>query len=460
MNVNKIMPFHLFQYHDVNYIINIEKMQADIVDDRIATVLKQMSAGSKEEPLPLDLQENLQKLCLFSSEDVQRKPAKLQEGFAVTNIALLVTQACNLRCVYCYENKTPDTMNQDTAFQAVSWLISQSSHMKSIRINFFGGEPLLNFPLIKSVVEYTGERARETGKTAKFSITTNGTLLDNEKIAFLKEHHFAVMISFDGRKDLQDTQRPYISGLGSYDSVVPKIKKLLEVLPQTTGHSVILGNTSPEVVKDALQDIGFKRVSIAMNSQSLFTSEQESENPARDTSSVVATLNEEAKTWRSLIKKRDYIALKKLIGRSTLYGALLSLLHNAKKEYFCGAGRTMTAITPSGDVYLCHRFVGMDEYKLGNIHTINLDNKNYTMSPIEQKEACRVCFARYYCGGGCMHDHASSSGSIYNPDERMCHVKQLELELAASIVAQLTLEDQEYLLKEKIFPPKPCPLDF
>lgn len=459
MNVKEIMPFHLFQYNGKSYVINVEKMRAETVDDKTAETLSKIYDGQEKSETP-DLQVKLHGLGLLLKEDNSKNPTKSQEHVPVTNIALLVTQGCNLRCVYCYEDKTNAIMDEKTAFQAVDWLIKQSGDMKSIRIIFFGGEPLLNFSLIKAVVEYVGERTRDAGKKVEFSITTNGTLLNDAIINFLKEYQFAISISFDGLKELQDAQRPYSTGSGSYDSIVPNIKKLLKVLPQASGHAVIMGNTSPDIVTDALQEIGFTRASAVMNSLSLFTTEQENIPPLRDTSTMVADLYEEAGTWLRLIDNRDYPSLKKLIGRGSLYKALLSLLHNTKKNYFCGAGRGLLAVSPSGDTYLCHRFVGMDEFILGNIDNLVLDNEIYHQSPVETNEKCKVCFARFYCGGGCKHDNASSCGSVFKPDERMCHVKRQELELAAVIVSQLTAEDLTYLVKEKIFPMKPCPFDF
>ncbi|NLZ82750.1 MAG: SPASM domain-containing protein, partial [Clostridiales bacterium] len=303
------------------------------------------------------------------------------------------------------------------------------------------------------------EETQKVDKKVTFSITTNGTLLDDEKIQFLADHKINVMLSFDGTKELQDAQRPYASGRGSYDLVLPKIQKLLKVAPNTTGHSVIVGNTSPEIVKDALQEIGFRRVSVAMNSQSLFDEKDEEKTLIRNTQSMFHVLDEEAKAWRELIKDRNVLSLKRLMGRSNLYGAILHLLNQSKKRYFCGAGRSMVSVTPSSDIYLCHRFVGLDEYKVGNLNhsTLNLDA--FIQSPVETNTECIKCSARYYCGGGCKHDHVSASGSINHPEENMCKIKRHELELAASIVRDLSHEEGNWLIKEKIFPPKPCPLD-
>lgn len=432
MDTKEIMPLHLFQYNGENYVINIEKMQTETVDQYSCSCLEETGTEGY-----------------------------VAEHTPITHMSLLVTQSCNLRCVYCYEDKTNARMEEATAFRAVDWFIRKSEDMRLIHIVFFGGEPLLNFPLIQAVVDYAEKAAQKAGKQVKYSITTNGTLLEDEKIQFLEKHNIVTMISFDGLKELQDTQRPFPTGSGSYDLVVPKIKKLLEAMPQTAGHAVIMGNTSPEVVKDALQELGFRRVSVAMNSQSLF-SENKSETKAseRDTQCMMSALEEEAENWYTHIKARDFTYIRKLIGRSYLYGALLSLLNHTKKRYFCGAGRSMATITPSGDIYLCHRFVGLENYRIGSIDEYELSLEHFGQSPVETNNICRSCFAKYYCGGGCKHDHVSSSGSIHQPEEQMCLLKRKELELAATVVSRLSVEDRNCLIKEKIFPPKPCPLDF
>jgi uncharacterized protein len=459
MNTKKFLPFHLFQYNGEGYIINVENMQVHTVDLITYPLLEGLNVYNQAELTP-DVQAKLQQFGLIMSNAGKNKPSEPQKHSPITHMSLLVTRDCNLRCVYCYEDKTGSKMDEKTAFQAVDWLIRNSNSMRSIHIIFFGGEPLLNFPLVKSVVEYTEEEAHKTGKNAFFSITTNGTLLNDETNLFLKKHQVKIMISFDGVKELQDSQRPFASGCGSYDYVVPKIKNLLKIMPQTTGHAVIMGGTSPETVKDTLQEIGFHRVSVAMNSQSLFTDGTKEKVSSRDTHSMLSALENEAVIWYGLIKNKNLPSLKKLMGRSYLYGALLCLLNHTKKRYFCGAGQSMAAVTPTGEIYLCHRFVGLDSYKIGSIYNSELNIDKFSQSPVETNDICIGCFARFYCGGGCKHDHVSYCGSIDKPEEKLCQVKQRELELAATVVSKLSPEEKNWLVGEKIFPPAPCLLDF
>jgi len=136
------------------------------------------------------------------------------------------------------------------------------------------------------------------------------------------------------------------------------------------------------------------------------------------------------------------------------------LLHNSKRYHACGAGQELVGVSSAGDVYLCHRFVGRDEYKLGSVFTKDLKREEYQKSPTTGNEVCAACFAKFYCAGGCKHDNATSCGSIATPSEDMCQLRCRELELAATILCRIDPEDRAFLFAHQIFTPKPCPLDF
>lgn len=464
MDKKVIMPFHLFQHQGNHYVINIEGMQACAVNETTAHALN-MIVTEPEILLTSGMEEEVKQLGLISEVGDKSKKTAKKESVPVVYIGLFLTQSCNLKCVYCYgdggEYGTGGIMDEQTAFQAVDWLIDQSGKMKQVHIGFFGGEPFLNFPLMKAVVAYAKKRAQEMGKEVDFHATTNATLLDDDKIAFIKEQPISIMVSFDGPREIQDVQRPYANGKGSYDSTIPKIIKLLAAVPETPGHAVIVGNTDPQLVKDALQQIGFAEVSMVPASQSLFTGELAERKSARDIQNLLQVLEQEAKTWLCLTQSRDSEALKSLrVKKSGLYQGLVSLLHNSKKQHACSAGRGMVGVSSLGDVYLCHRFVGKEEYKLGNVFGKDLNREEYLKSPTTENEMCAACFARYYCAGGCKHDNLSSCGSIATPSEDMCRLRCRELELAATIICSLEPEEQAFLVEEQILPLKPCPLDF
>jgi uncharacterized protein len=408
-------------------------------------------------------EEHLKKLNLVTEDQGPgNKPASFdEEPVPVVNMCLFLTQTCNLKCVYCYEEEgkksTAGNMDEKTAFRAVDWMIGQAGKMKKLHIGFFGGEPFLNFPLMKAVVEYSERKVAEVDKQVSFHTTSNGTVLDDEKIAFIKDHDIDIMVSFDGPREIQDAQRPFANGQGSYDSIMPKIKKLLAAVPKTHGHSVIVGDTDPRLVKKAMREIGFTEITIMPASPSLFADKAK---PERDLRVLLQEIEQESQTWLNLVKNRDEKALKDLKAKSGLYPALTSLLLNSKRRHACGAGRGLVAVACSGDVYLCHRFVGREQYKLGSVFDQELDRAEYQKSPTTGSGKCTGCFARFYCAGGCKHENAGSCGSISSPPEDICRLKRRELELAAYITGNLDPQDRAFLVKEDIFPPKPCPLDF
>lgn len=457
-----IMPFHMFKYHGSHYIINIENMKASSVDNKTANSLEMLDNNAKLSLTP-GMEDTLNTLGLISEYKSGVKPAPRREHFSIVNISLLLTQSCNLRCTYCYgdggEYGIGGSMDEKTALQAVDWLIEQSGKVRKINIGFFGGEPFMNFPLMKKVVEYSKQRVNELDKKIGFTVTTNATLLDDDKISFLKENNVHIVISIDGPKEIHDKQRPFAGGKGSYDVIIPKIKKLLEVIPDTRAHAVLVDDSKANIVKNTLQEMGFSKVSLIPASASLFDYETGMAKQARKLNGLLEQMELEAKAWLTHIKNRDSEALEKLLSNTQLSLSILSFLHNQKKHHACGAGLKYVAISCSGDIYLCHRFVGLDKYKLGNVFTEVFDREKYQENPITQMEECINCFAKYYCAGGCKHDNASSCDSGFKPSKDMCNIKRREVELAAAVVSMLNEDDLTFLNNHKIFPPKTCPLD-
>ena len=434
-NIPEIRPFHVFQHEGTNYVIDIEKMQASAVDGTAAETLRKAELGS------------------------ERPPSSLERA-TICSMALFVTQACNLRCVYCYEEKTNGYMDEKTAFQAVDWLFRQAGNIKKIYISFFGGEPFLNFPLIKKVAAYARERAGNSDKTVSFNVTTNATLLDEEVIQFLLEYNVNVLVSMDGPGEIQDTQRPFADGRGSYDVILPLVKKLLAAKPETRVHAVLVDDSKTELIKSALQDIGFPEVTLLPASPSLFVGEvNDKAKQTRNLDGLLLELDREAELWQRHVANRDGESLKRLRSKAQLSQALLTLLHNKKLRYACGAGIKFIAVSCNGDIYLCHRFVGQEDYKLGNIFETGLKG-DFRESPLTRIPACAACFARYYCAGGCKHDNAGSCGSAWSPSEEICRMRRRELELAAVLISRFSDQDRAFLNEYEIFPPKPCPLDF
>ena len=459
----RLKPFHLCNHQDHKYMINIEDMQAHPIDEKTADLLEQLKDNGDSFSISQN-NEQLQALGLLSQN--QKKSAKKapKDPVPIVNAAFFLTQSCNLRCVYCYgeggEYGHKGHMKEMTAFKAVDWLIDQSGKTKKIHIGFFGGEPFLNFPLMQKIVDYARKKTHEVDKKVDFLATTNGTLLDEKQINFIQDQDISVMISFDGPEEIQDAQRPFAGGKGSYSFIAPKIKNLLAVRPQTPGHAVLMEGSDPQKVKEALKEIGFSEVSITPASDCMLTCKAKRPTSGRDLHNVLELLEQEADRWLTGIKAKDSQELKQLKNSSELYHGLLSFSHNSKRYFPCGAGLGLTGISSTGDVYLCHRFVGMDEYKLGNIFDKHIDRDAYLKSPITFVQECTDCPARHYCAGSCRYDNAASTGSVFTPPEEMCRLRCREFELSAYLSSRLDKADLAFLQGEDIVPPKPCPLDF
>ncbi len=456
-------PWHQFRHDDRNYVINIGDMRAAVIDDDLARLLARLA----DEPgITLDASRTgqLARLGLLAeAAPAQAAAGKQVPAPPVTNVALFLTQSCNLCCVYCYGDGggygTGGVMTEQTARRTVDWLIEQSGRMKRIRLGFFGGEPFLNFPLLRTVVAYATRRARETGKEIEFHATTNGTLLSDDSIAFLAEHAVRVTVSFDGPRDVQDAQRPFADGSGSYAAIVPGLRKLLTVLPETGGHAVLTGTNDPRRIREAMQDIGFRAITIVPSSVPLHPGAGTA-LPPRDMTALFRHFAEEAALWGTLIRNRDSDALRKLKATGLLRTAVTALVQQKRQYHACGAGREMVGVSCTGDVYLCHRFVGQDGYKLGNVFDGELAREQYGRSPATFVPACAACFARYHCAGGCKYENVSASGSPFVPSADICRLRCREFEMAAVVSSGLSADDRVFLAEHDIIPPRPCPLDF
>lgn len=196
------------------------------------------------------------------------------------------------------------------------------------------------------------------GKKVFFHVTTNGSLLNDKIIAFLQENNISIQVSFDGPREIQDSQRPFADGRRSYDVIVPKIKKLLESLPNSHGHAVLIGNTDPALVKDALQKIGFSEISMLPASGSQFNSGSYCSQKNRDTDGIYRMMDQESEAWISNTKSRDCEALKILKFHTQFFPGLTAFLYNRKKFYSCGAGLGLVGVSCSGDVFFMPSLCG------------------------------------------------------------------------------------------------------
>lgn len=457
-----LKPYHYFAVDDRICLINVEKTGAALIEPALVRILDDLAAGRIEAPTD-PVRDQLETLDLIAPDE----PAELRPSKAVPvpvgSLALFVTQDCNFDCVYCYGDGggygSSGTMGRRTAFRAIDWLIDQAAWLKQVHVNFFGGEPLLNFPLIKEVVEYGLAQEKRAEIRFKFGMTTNASLLDEDKLAFIKDRNLGLQISFDGPANIQDAQRPFKTGRGSYRACLPLIRRLLEICPETSCRATLMDGVDPGPVRDGLRQVGFREGFISPASPCLINSDQSARPTPRDFSGLTDLMAVEADQLVDRIKTRRTDEIKGRFGFSLLPGFVGSFLTNRKKIFYCGAGRGMAGVSVNGDIYLCHRFVGLDDYKLGNVFAGPLDRDKFLLSQLRQSPACADCFARFACGGGCKHDNLGRTGDAFRPNEEMCGLIRRMTELAASVAARIDAQDRAWLTENDLLGRRSCLLD-
>ena len=299
-------------------------------------------------------------------------------------------------------------------------------------MDFFGGEPLMNFETVKKIVEYARSQEPVYNKKFRFTITTNGMLLTDDKIDFINREMSNVVLSIDGRKDVNDRMRPRVDGKGSYDRIVPMYKKLVD---QRGEKEYYVRGTYTKYNLDfsddvfALLDAGFDQISV----------EPVIADPKEPYAITEADLPRIFEEYERLMQKiLDYEATGK---KFNFFHFMLDLDQGPcaiKRLRGCGCGNEYVAITPDGDIYPCHQFVGEAEYKMGNVDdgTFNQQMKSdFAKTHIYSKPDCRNCWARFYCSGGCNANNYQYSGDVHKAYKLSCEIEKKRLECAIVLKA-------------------------
>ena len=341
------------------------------------------------------------------------KPAKVPAGsFPLQRIVLNVTNQCNLACGYCYEYSDdkitetegkPKYMDNKIAESSIDLLIRESADRPSIHVTFFGGETLLNFPMLRATVDYAKRKAGEAGKTVEFSLTTNATLLTEQIVDFMAEHRIGVTVSLDGDRELNDRMRVFHDGRGSYDVIVPRVKMLLaRHKTNSIGARVTLSagvSHVRRIYEHLTQEVGFKAVGFSPATS----------NPDRlyhigpqKMDSVLGGFEDLA--W----EYRDWAIAGKQHGFTNANDTLKDLHSGISKAYPCGAGLGLLGVGTAGDVSLCHRFVDSPVGKMGHVENGGVDhharNEFLETHNLSARTDCSTCWSRPTCAGGCYHE--------------------------------------------------------
>lgn len=357
----------------------------------------------------------------------------------VKSLCLNVAHDCNLRCQYCFAS-TGDfkgqrqLMSADVGKKAIDFLISHSASREHLEVDMFGGEPLLNFDVVKEIVEYGRDRAYKHGKSINFTITTNAVMLNDENMRYINDNFYNVVLSLDGRPEVNDRMRVHRDGTGSYGHIVDKIVKMAAMRKDKEYY--VRGTYTRynlDFAKDVLHivDLGIDRVSVEP-----VVAPEEADYALRYEDLPV--IKEQYK-----ILAEEYIKRYRE-GRPFVFFHFNVDLEQGpclyKRIKGCGAGNEYLAVTPEGDIYPCHQFVGIKEYKMGNVITgqLNKDMQiKFMKTNIYTKTQCKTCWARYFCSGGCHANAYQYNGDINMPHKLSCEILKIRTEYALMIKAML-----------------------
>ena len=364
----------------------------------------------------------------------------------VKALCLHIAHDCNLACKYCfadegeYHGQKRELMSLEVGKKAIDFLIENSGNRVNLEVDFFGGEPLMNFDVVKKIVEYGRSKEKEFNKNFRFTLTTNGVLIDDDVIEFCNREISNVVLSLDGRKCINDLMRPTRNGKGSYDIIVPKFKKFVD---KRGDKSYYVRGTFTRNNLDFFEDfkemadLGFDEISI----------EPVVAAPTEDYS-----IREE--DLPKIFEEYDKLALD-IIDRYkkkkpvTFFHYMLDLNGGPcvyKRLSGCGSGTEYLAVTPQGELYPCHQFVGIDGFKLGTVFD-GIDNtevvNEFKLCNVYAKDKCKDCFARFYCSGGCAANSYLYSGGILDTYDIGCKMQQKRVECAIMIKAALADLEEE-----------------
>ncbi len=453
---------HKYKLNGFNIVLDVNSGGVHIVDELTYDLLDNIEPPFEEkcpenviEKLsraysPEDIESCYQEIIelyndkiLFSDDDYE-KYAKYSVASPVKAMCLNIAHDCQLRCKYCFAStgdfgKGRKLMSFETGKHAIDFLLENSGDRPNLELDFFGGEPLMNFKVVKQIVEYARSHEVEYNKKFRFTITTNGLLLDDEKIDFINREMSNVVLSIDGRKSVNDYFRVLPNGMGCYDMILPKYKKLVD--GRGDKEYYVRGtftNKNLDFSNDvfALYEAGFDQISIEP---------------------VVGEGDEYALTEKELPAVfKEYEILAKRILDNEKNGKKFNFFHfmldldqgpcAIKRLRGCGCGNDYVAITPDGDIFPCHQFVGIDEYKMGNIDegTFNQEMKaDFASCHVYSKPECRKCWAKFYCSGGCNANNYQYMGDVRSAHKISCELEKKRLECAIMMKAVRTFGEQE-----------------
>ncbi len=443
---------HQYKLNGYDIVLDCASGSVHVVDDVAYDMIADFENLSKDELINKiknkyrgetaeDLNDCYEELCalkaqgkLFSEDKFKPLAGKLKEKSAgvIKALCLHVAHTCNLNCSYCFASQGKyhgdrAIMSYEVGKRALDFLVENSGTRRNLEVDFFGGEPLMNFGVVKDLVAYARSIEKEKNKNFRFTLTTNGLNITDEVIDFANKEMSNVVLSLDGRKEVHDRFRVDLAGRGSYDRIVPLFQKFVE---KRGGKNYYMRGTfthyNPDFLNDikAMLDLGFTEISMepvvcAENDPSALTAED-----------------------REIVKKQYEDLAKLMIDRRnagkpfTFYHYMIDLKGGPciyKRVSGCGSGTEYMAVTPWGDLYPCHQFVGEENFRLGSVFegVTNLEKQNeFAACNVYAREECADCWAKLYCAGGCAANAYHATGSVNGVYKSGCELFKKRIECA------------------------------
>ncbi len=415
--------------------------------DAILTALRGENTDDAELTEMVDEIIELRDDGMLFTEDIYEKSidAFQNRETVVKALCLHIAHDCNLKCQYCFAEEGEyhgrrALMPFEVGKRALDFLVANSGHRVNLEVDFFGGEPLMNWQVVKDLVAYGRSLEKPHNKKFRFTLTTNGVLLDDDIIAFANKEMANIVLSVDGRKEVHDKMRPMAGGQGSYDLIIPKFQKVAESRNQTNYYvRGTFTHFNKYFAADVchLADLGFRQISVEP------VVAPESAPYALTEADLPALLAEYDKLAAEMIKR------KKEGNAFNFFHFMIDLKGGPcvyKRLSGCGSGTEYLAVTPWGDFYPCHQFVGQEEFLMGNVDDgiTNTDIREaFKTCNVYSKEKCKNCFAKFYCSGGCAANSYNFHGSIHDAYDLGCELQRKRVECAIMLKAAFAEKDTE-----------------
>ncbi len=446
---------HQYKNNGYNIVLDVNSGSVHVVDDVVYDVIERFESHSEEEIMDelslrylepeiaealYEVKELKQAGQLFTEDIYEPYIDRVQTHETVVKaMCLHIAHDCNLACKYCFAEEgeyhgRKALMSFEVGKKALDFLVAHSGNRKNLEVDFFGGEPLMNWEVVKQLVAYGRSLEPVYNKNFRFTLTTNGVLLNDEVMEFCNREMGNVVLSLDGRREVNDAMRPFRNGAGSYDLIVPKFQKFAESRKQKQYY--IRGTFTRENLDFSedvkhFADLGFQQMSIEP------VVGDESQPYAIRQSDLPKILEEYDKL------AVEYIRRAKAGQPFQFFHFMIDLDQGPcvyKRMRGCGSGTEYLAVTPWGDLYPCHQFVGQEDFLLGNVDEgIKRPDlvEQFGACNVYAKEKCKQCFAKFYCSGGCAANAYQFHGSLNEPYEIGCEMEQKRVECAIMIKAAL-----------------------